>query len=132
MSGAGLQSSSAVGSVRGGVDRLWIRHLPRRWPGSGRRWLDLAATEWSTLRVNRAEPEMPHGQRPDDCFLQQDGKLITAWPTKLAFAPRLAQKVLDLLGPTTQAPDSAVMGVDLDLPHPAVARFPWEEVEQWY
>jgi len=60
-------------------------------------WLDVSSMQWSTCRVNRAEPAMASGKRPDDCYLQHQNGLFTAWPTKLAFAPRLAGKLLDAL-----------------------------------
>ena len=60
-------------------------------------WMDTSSMQWSAYRVNRAEPQMASGKRPDDCYLQHENGLFTVWPTKLAFAPRLAGKLLDAL-----------------------------------
>lgn len=50
--------------------------------------------EWSTYRINRAEALTKNGHRPRDVQVFREGNVITAWPTKLALAPRLAEKVL--------------------------------------
>jgi hypothetical protein len=62
--------------------------------------------------------------------------LIVGWPTKLALAPVLADKVLALLREAGVQPEVHVPGAhDLvglaKLPAPAVARPPWEMVGQW-
>ena len=92
-------------------------------------WIDFTSCQWSTLPVNRAEPLMPGNKRPDDCFLQQEGRVLTAWPTKLAFAPRLADKVLQAL----PAPSGKKLDHDMlqGLPFPAIGEPPWREVRQW-
>lgn len=63
-------------------------------------WLDLDGAEWSTLPINRAEPQQPKNARPDDAFLEQTSlkNLWVAWPTKLTLVPNfkaMAQKLLD-------------------------------------
>ena len=75
-------------------------------------WLDTAAMQWSSYRVSRAEPAMASGKRPDDCYLQHENRLFTAWPTKLAFAPRLAGKLLVAL---------REQGIDAGLPEDLTA-----------
>lgn len=95
-------------------------------------WLDTSAAKWASLRVNRAEPLMKGGQRPDDCFLHIDHGVMTAWPTKLAFAPRLAGKVLQALTPVRQEQSAHDWDSPPGLARPAVARYPWEEVDRWY
>ncbi len=94
-------------------------------------WLDLSAVEWSTLRVDRAEPKTSGGGRPDSYFLDSQDGVITTWPTKLAFAPRLADALLAELDKQGIAPsDTAEVLLD-GLPRPALAQLPWEEVAQW-
>ena len=94
-------------------------------------WLDLSAVEWSGLRVDRAEPKTTGGGRPDSCFLESQDGVITAWPTKLAFAPRLADALLAELNEQDFTPsDSAAVPLDA-LIRPVLARLPWEEVQQW-
>ena len=89
-------------------------------------WVDVEDADWSSLRVDRAEPKTTGGLRPDSCFLDSENGVLTVWPTKLAFAPRLAQEVLATLekeGVTPQHSD--IQGLDR-LPKPDLAIPPWE------
>ena len=60
-------------------------------------WIDLSQAKWATLRVNRAEPAQSSGARPDNAFLHYQNHLFTAWPTKLALAPDLSDRVIESL-----------------------------------
>lgn len=92
-------------------------------------WVDLSEIEWSTLRVDRAEPKTTGGMRPDGCFLHSEAGVLTAWPTKLAFAPRLAQEVLQRLEQDgVSAEPGSLVGLDA-LPRPGLALSPWETPE---
>lgn len=89
-------------------------------------WVDITRCEWSTLRIDRAEPKSAGGMRPDSYYLHSDSGVITAWPTKLAFAPRLAQEIQIVLERDDIKPEpgsltglAALFGPDLALP-------PWE------
>ena len=93
-------------------------------------WVPLEGGRWSGLRVDRAEPMMPGARRPDDVFLQADGPLLTAWPTKLALAPRLADRVLEALAAAGVGPSGRAVP-PLPLPRPPLARRPWEEARPW-
>ncbi|HUE92039.1 NAD(P)/FAD-dependent oxidoreductase [Pseudomonas sp.] len=89
-------------------------------------WVDLAAARWATLRVERAEPAQSGLVRPDNAFLDEQGKLLVGWPTKLALAPDFADRVLaalarDAIQPASHTPLPA-------LPRPAVALAAWEEL----
>ena len=53
--------------------------------------------KFDSIIINRAEPEQNGLLRPDDAFLNTQSRIFTAWPTKLALAPRLAQQVIDAL-----------------------------------
>ena len=93
-------------------------------------WMDLSAARWATLAVNRAEIATSDGRRPDDAFVAANEDVFTCWPTKLAFAPRVADLVISNLheqdiGPSGDAPGAVT------LPAPPLARLPWEEVTQW-
>jgi len=91
--------------------------------------LDLSNTVWAAYRVDRAEPANVKGIRPDDAFAQQDGCVVTAWPTKLALAPRLAETVAaQLAKPTEHAP---ALNEFKDWPRPGIALPPWETVSDW-
>lgn len=90
-------------------------------------WLDFSACEWDTLTIDRAEPKMADGSRPDDVFVDECDGVITAWPTKLALAPRLADAVVKLLADLQ--PGATVEVVDW--PHPQCAVLPWQEEAKW-
>ncbi len=89
-------------------------------------WVDLTSARWATLRVERAEPAQSGLVRPDNAFLDEQGKLLVGWPTKLALAPDFADRVLaalarDAIQPASHAPLPA-------LPRPAIAPAAWEEL----
>ena len=86
-------------------------------------WMDFSGLQWSTLRIDRAEVATPGGRRPDDAFVRREGGVLVAWPTKLAFAPRVADLVLESLA------DLAPSGREiprLPLAAPPLAPLPWE------
>jgi glycerol-3-phosphate dehydrogenase len=89
-------------------------------------WQNLDAVQWATLDINRAEVQYADGHRPDTFFAGEQGDIITAWPTKLALAPMLAQQVIELvsgIGKTTsELPD---------WPAPPLAEYPWCEQTRW-
>ena len=94
--------------------------------------LSQADWRWSSLRVDRAEAHHL-GRRPDHPVLQSAGPFLVAWPTKLAFAPRLATMVEQALAvagvtPGARAADRAALAA---LPMPELAAPPWEEAAQW-
>lgn len=89
--------------------------------------LALDALELATYRIDRAEAAAA-GKRPDDVSVLIDGAVITAWPTKLALAPRLAAEIAArLVAP--RGGDAAI--VPAAWPRPAVALPPWEEARAW-
>ncbi len=92
-------------------------------------WLDLSAVEWGTLPIDRAEPRMPDGSRPDNVFADEQDDIITAWPTKLALSPRLAALILEKIqqGGVVPGTVSALPA----WPHPDYAPLPWQEEERW-
>jgi glycerol-3-phosphate dehydrogenase len=90
-------------------------------------WIDFSRCEWDTLNIDRAEPRMADGSRPDDVFVDECDDVITAWPTKLALAPRLADAVEKLLAGVK--PVAAVEAVSW--PQPEVAPLPWQEEAKW-
>jgi len=89
-------------------------------------WQSLDAAQWATLDIDRAEVRHADGHRPDTCYAEQQGEIITAWPTKMALAPVLAQQVLDLV--------SGIDRTNVELPAwptPSFAEFPWSEQVRW-
>lgn len=90
-------------------------------------WLDRSSLAWATLAIDRAEVATPGNRRPDDAFVAQAGKVLVTWPTKLAFAPRVADLVLEHLAELQPAGPGRF---DLPLAHPPLASLPWE-VAAW-
>lgn len=91
--------------------------------------LRLDRVEWSTYAVDRAEAHTPGRRRPEHEVILRDGNVLTAWPTKLVLAPRLAGRLLAELG------DPGVGSLETifeDWPRPPVADPPWEIAKRWY
>jgi glycine/D-amino acid oxidase-like deaminating enzyme len=60
-------------------------------------WFELPELTWATHAVNRAEPKQSSFSRPDTAFVETKNNVHIAWPTKLALAPDLADKVIEKL-----------------------------------
>ncbi|WP_285353450.1 FAD-dependent oxidoreductase [Pseudomonas sp. ME-P-057] len=89
-------------------------------------WVDLSQAQFATLRVDRAEPQQSGLVRPDNAFLDVQGRLMVGWPTKLALAPDFADRVLaslsrDDIHPTPQPPYT-------DFPKPPLAIPVWDQL----
>jgi len=96
-------------------------------------WIDRSELVWATRRVDRAELKQPRLHRPSIPTAVQSGRVITAWPTKLAFAPRLASDVLKMIqseGHTQPTGLDSWSGID-DQPFPEIAIPPWKEDRSW-
>lgn len=87
-------------------------------PGVG-----LGGCEWGTYDAPRAEAAMPGARRPDDAVVLEDGPMLTAFPTKLALAPRVAEIVAGLVGGSPGGRCGAMFD---GWERPGVARGPWE------
>lgn len=89
-------------------------------------WLPAVEGDWLSLPVSRAEPAQAGHGRPDGAFLQENGRCIVAWPTKLALAPDLADRVLAVLPPPSgRRSDLTPLRV---WPTPAIAPRPWQRL----
>ena len=89
-------------------------------------WIDLSGAQWRTLRIERAEPAQSGLVRPDNAFLAAQGNLLIGWPTKLALAPDLADRVLaSLARDGIQPGDCPALP---SLPRPVVAPAPWDSL----
>ena len=92
-------------------------------------WLDFSAMQWSTLKIDRAEPKQKDGHRPSTSYLFEENNVITTWPTKLALAPNLANDVLKQL-----EKNNVTKGAASEMPefsHAPIADLPWQEEEKW-
>ncbi|MGB3976306.1 MAG: FAD-dependent oxidoreductase [bacterium] len=86
--------------------------------------------KWATFKVNRAEVDTKHCKKPDDVFVDSENNVITAWPTKMVLAPRLAERILEKVDkPSTQS-EADLQELE-NWPRPQVAMEPWENAE-WF
>ena len=92
--------------------------------------LDLANTKWASYRCERAEAKGA-GKRPEDVCIVKEGNVITAWPIKLALAPRMVAQIFSMLDEPTQEICDYLSQVK-DWPRPVTALPPWETATQWY
>ncbi|QDV15398.1 glycerol-3-phosphate dehydrogenase [Gimesia panareensis] len=125
----GQIAEQGVGQPRHELISHAARELTEVMPG-----INLTGLEWNTYQVDRAEGATKTGLRPELPQLVVEGNLITAWPTKLALAPRLAEDVLACLskqGITPSSADDNWLAALLQLPRPEVAQPPWETATDW-
>jgi glycine/D-amino acid oxidase-like deaminating enzyme len=88
--------------------------------------VNLNDVEWATYEAPRAEHATSDGGRPDTPGVLEDGAVLTAWPTKMALAPILADDLASRVDASNQ-----LMPVPDGLERPDVATPPWKEVKQW-
>lgn len=86
--------------------------------------IDWDNKEWASWYGDRAEPFDAEGHLPPGPSIQQRGKILLAWPTKMTFVPALADSVFERLkqngiNPSAQTPPPA-------LDEAAVGSYPWE------
>jgi len=93
--------------------------------------LDLRRVQAAAYRVDRAEPRTSGNARPSGPVIRREGNVLTAWPTKLALAPRLAIMAVEEVGAPVAGPD-AIQDLPTDWPRPEVARPPWETCATWH
>jgi len=90
-------------------------------------WVNFGATQWATLRIDRAEPKQKGLVKPDKAFAataDRHANVIVAWPTKLTLAPNMADEVDALLRIEPKAPP--LPAACADLPAPRIAKPCWE------
>lgn len=92
-------------------------------------WLDTKGSQWGVLKIDRAEIKKQGTTRPDSFSIEQHKNVITAWPTKLALAPALADALISMIDE-----DKIERDADPSLPdwaQPDYADFPWNEDKHW-
>ena len=87
--------------------------------------IDWTNKQWATWAGDRAEPYDEDGQLPPGPFVQQRGRVLIAWPTKLTFAPALADRIADKLRDKKIVPEYKTEPPS-ELPPAEVGRYPWE------
>ena len=62
----------------------------------------------------------------------RDGRVIAAWPTKLALAPLLAEQIEEVLSSLGVRPRPADLRALANWPRPGIAVYPWDrEALEW-
>ncbi|NUM81153.1 FAD-dependent oxidoreductase [bacterium] len=84
---------------------------------------------WSTYTIDRAEAKTAEGRLPNEPTLMPHGNLALCWPTKLVYAPVLADKASEFMK-KLEMPSSQKMPQQLPLPKPDLGKYPWE-VTDW-
>jgi glycerol-3-phosphate dehydrogenase len=92
-------------------------------------WLDLSASQWAVLDIDRAEVKKEGSKRPDTFFAEENGDVITAWPTKMALSPVLADHVAGIIeaADIERTTDSSLPS----WPDITYAELPWQEASRW-
>lgn len=63
-------------------------------------WLELGASIWRTLKLDRAEPLLEAGQRAQSAFIEPVAgvdNVLAGWPVKLCLCPNLGDRLLQHL-----------------------------------
>ncbi len=90
-------------------------------------WADLSHARFDWLDIDRAEGRTQSGARPDGPVLRRFGRVLAAWPTKLALAPRTAELILEELsrGEHGRSHDAENPDVGDAFSAPSIAPAPW-------
>lgn len=91
-------------------------------------WLDFSAAEFATFTIDRAEPRQKNGLKPENFFAKTIQNMTIAWPTKLAFAPKLAEHIMQSLHKNNLQPTLFDTRELRAWPMPPLARPIWEDV----
>lgn len=92
-------------------------------------WLNLSASQWAILDIDRAEIKKQGGKRPDTFYAEEVDNIITAWPTKMALSPVLAAHVVSMIKDAKVQPAT---GSELPAwPEAPYAELPWQEESRW-
>lgn len=95
-------------------------------------WHDFSDCEWMTLPVARAEVQAG-GSLPDDVYAEEQDNVFTVWPTKLALAPVVAERIEACLQQDGIRPGDGPDPAQTlqNFPHPEYAPLPWLEEARW-
>lgn len=112
-----VASERAGSDTRDAFELTALRELQESLPGF--RWPTVSVKTYVTDRAEAAEDN----GRANDVYASRSGNVITAWPTKLVLAPRLADKICTLLPPPELR--STMRHAPEGWHRPPVAPFPW-------
>ena len=112
----------------GGIAENGIKLKPHEQQDKGRKLLSKVLPNMNfsdvaidSFFINRAEPAQQGLLRPDDAYVNQHGNLLIGWPTKLALAPRFAEKAIALMSKDNRS----TKVTSLALAKTTVAPYPW-------
>lgn len=113
-------------------DRRAQIHAARRELEALLPWVDWSAAEFATFMIQRAEAAQAGGSRPATPTISRDGRVIAAWPTKLALAPLLAEQIEQVLQTLELQPRPLDLQPLADWPRPTLAAYPWDREDlEW-
>ena len=92
-------------------------------------WVDWNAVQLATFIVERAEAQQPGGVRPASFSLRREGRMIAAWPTKLALAPLLAEQLEEQVRTLDVQPHPVDWCALAHWPRPNITVSPWDRAE---
>lgn len=95
-------------------------------------WLDLSRLEWDAFLIDRVEGAQPKRARPDEPVIHETPAALFAWPTKLAFAPLLADRLIARINERAPNPAPGELESLAAWPRPEIAQPPWKEQRQWH
>ena len=122
----GLVAEEGVSESEAQLVQRARRELPRLFPAA-----DFGNARWATFRIDRAEGAIAGGRRPSGPLVEARDRFIVAWPTKLALAPALSDRVVRVLHEQQLRPGASEIEALTALAEPEVARPPWEGIEAW-
>jgi len=85
--------------------------------------LNWSNASWHTFTIQRAEV-FNKGKRPEGPYVKAFNNVIVTWPTKLAFAPVVAQQIVGLIKVPTETQHENPTNLT-DYTKPALATLPW-------
>ncbi len=89
--------------------------------------INWAEKEWATYEIDRAEPFSENDDMPPGPHVQQRGRVLIAWPTKMTFTPALSDQILRWMREKEIKPECKQ--APPDFPAAEMASFPWEDAK---
>lgn len=90
-------------------------------------WVDFSGAHFHSFFVDRAEALQADGKRPDSFSCEKFKNSIIGWPTKMALAPLLSEKIIDLLTEENIQPGKSQTRELRAWPFPALAVPVWDQ-----
>jgi len=123
----------------GGLAEEGVHHDRREQIHTARRelenllpWANWSRAEFAVFTVHRAEARQLQGIRPAEPGIFRNGRMLAAWPTKLALAPLLAERIEDELRKLCVIPRPIHLLSLADWPRPEIAIPPWDREDmEW-